>query len=196
MASMLGSGSDADRARVVGQVTAFLKVRPTFLCPEVPTDPVLAGKAWASPRSWTNAIDVLAQLRPDDEDAALMAVRGCVGDAAAMEFFAWLASADLHDPEEVMDNPSIVEWANERPDRLFALVSGVTTLTLARGDKDTWRKGVNVLVACAEGKRPDVALHSARVLLALEKEMGGAPRAAVAAFGDIFGKIGRFETAA
>lgn len=196
VASMLGSDSGKGRARVVGSVTAFLKNRPDLLTPPVPNDPVLAGKAWASPRSWTNAIDVLAQLDPTDEDAALLVIKGCVGEAAGLEYLTWLALADLFDPEDVMNDPSIVDWADTRPDRLFALVTAITVLTLAKGDKATWRKGVDALIACADGKRPDVALHSARVLLSKANDMGGVPKGALAAFGDLLATVGRLEIAA
>lgn len=155
--AMLGEGSDADVARVRGAVTAFLRTRPNF-ADKLPTDPAEAGRGWASRRSWTNAMAVLAQLQPDDDDAALLVVKGCVGEAAAIEYLAWLAAADLHDPRDVLRDPSIVHWADERPDRLFALIQSVTALTIMRGDKDTWKRGMAVMTTCAESKRPDVAM--------------------------------------
>jgi len=63
-----GLNDDPTRRRAtVAQVTAFLRARPAQLNPGPPADPVQAGKAWPSPRSWTNVIEALSQLRPDDE---------------------------------------------------------------------------------------------------------------------------------
>lgn len=189
--AMLGEASDADIARVRGAVTAFLRTRPDFT-DKLPTDPALAGKGWASRRSWTNVMKVLAHLGPHDEDAALLVVKGGVGEGAAIEFLNWLATADLHDPQDVLADPSIVDWANERPDRLFALIQSVTALTLMRGDKDTWRRGMAVMTYCAEGKRPDVAMPGAKALLSCMPKGAVVTDAAQRAFSRMLAKTGRW----
>lgn len=189
---MLGDGTDADMARVTGTVSAFLRAHPALLAPAPPADDTIAGGAWPSPRSWSNAIKVLAELDPADEDAALLVVRGCVGDGAATEFFAWVATADLHDLAEVMDNPAIVGWDRERPDRLFALTSGVTALVLTRGDKTTWEKGARALTACAEGGRPDVALPGMRTVLSNQPKGVRIPENTREAFADLFHRTGQW----
>lgn len=189
---MLGDGSDADAARVKGLVTAFLKAHPVLLNPGPPKDDTEAGKAWPSPRSWTNAMSVLAELDPSDEAAALLVVKGCVGEGAAQEFFAWVAIADLHDPADVMDDPTLVEWSKERPDRLFALTSGITALVLTRGDKTTWEKGTRALTACAEGGRPDVALPGMRTVLSNMPKDATIATATREAFADLFRRTGQW----
>ena len=113
--AMLGVRTDVDAIRVKGAVTAFLKARPDLQL-ALPSDPALAGKGWPSPRSWTNAMAVLAELDPRDEDGALLVLKGCVGEAAAVEYLAWLAANDLYDPEAVLADPKIVDWT-ARPDR-------------------------------------------------------------------------------
>lgn len=192
MDELLGDGADADKARVKGLVTAFLRTKPHLLNPGPPQDDEAAGKAWPSPRSWTNAMTVLAELDPSDEEAALLVVKGTVGEGAAKEFFAWVATADLHDPAEVLRNPDLVRWGNERPDRLFALTNGITALVLMRGDKKSWEQGVRALTACAEGGRPDVALPGMRTLLSHMPEGAKIPAAARAAFADLFQRTGQW----
>jgi hypothetical protein len=167
--SLLGGDPAVRKAVVSGAITAFLRARPLLLDPAVPTDPTEAGRAWPSPRSWTNAIEVLSHLDVLDEEAAFLVVKGCVGEAAAREYFTWVAEQDLHDPLEVLDRPDgLVDWQSERPDRLFALMQAVTSLGLT--DQDLWKKALIVMAACADGSgkgrgKPDAALPGAEKLL-------------------------------
>lgn len=158
-------GTEADKARATSMVTGFLTHRRDLLAPEVPMDPVEAGGAWPSPRSWTNLRNLLAYVDPTDDATMLLAVKGAVGEGVAKEFFAWLAISDLHDPADVIENPSIVDWKNERPDRLFGLLSGVEALAVSKDEARVWEKAVGALTACAEGGKPDVALPAMRTLL-------------------------------
>lgn len=192
---MLSGGSDVDHARVRGQIAAFCKHRPDMV-KQVPTDPAAAGRAWPSPRSWTNAMSVLAHLDRHDEDAALLVLKGCVGEAAATEFIAWQATSDLADPDQVMDAPSSIDWQGERPDRLFALTSSVGALATVRDTKKAWKQAVKVMVACAEGGKPDVALPQARTLLNNRPDGQAVPSEAREAFTDLFVKADRLEPAA
>lgn len=184
LSSLLGADPVSRKAAVSGAVTSFLKSRPTLLAPPVPTDPVKAGQAWPSPRSWTNVIDVLAQLDAYDDEAAFLVVRGLVGEGAATEYFSWVASSDLHDPAEVIDNPGMVDWKNERADRLFALVQSVTSLGLAKDE--LWRKATLVMAACAEGGKPDAAAPGAQKLMTNKPEDAKMPSQFRDAFLELF----------
>lgn len=183
-----------NRARVQGQVLAFLTRRPDLRA-DVPTDLTKAGKGWPSPRSWTNAIRAISQLKAGDEDARDLILRGCVGEKAMVEYLAWLATADLHDPAQVMADPTIVDWSEERPDRLFALVSSVRSIALASGDVKTWRQAMQVLTACAVGGKPDVATPGARSLFARMPKGAKLPAGASVAFEEMFARIGVTEKA-
>jgi hypothetical protein len=80
-----------------------------------------------------------------------------------------------------------VNWKEERADRLFALVQGVTALGLA-GDAELWRKAATVLAKCAEGDKPDVAFPSAQKLANnMPKGVRGIPTRFADAFMDLFG---------
>lgn len=184
---LLGADAVSRKAAVAGAVTTYLRSRPNLLTPKPPTDPVKAGGAWASPRSWTNVINVLAQLDRYDEEAAFLVVKGLVGEGYATEYFSWLAAADLYDPAEVIDGTVTVDWKKERADRLFALVQAVATLGLA-GDADLWRKATLVLAKCANGGKPDVAFPSAQKLANnMPKGVRGIPQQFADAFMDLFG---------
>jgi hypothetical protein len=193
--AMLGEGDDNARARTRGLVTAFLRAKPEMLNPGVPKDDTKAGLAWASPRSWTNVMAVLAELDPTDDAAALLVVKGLVGEGPAIEFLAWVSTADLHDPLEVIKNPAMVKWNKERPDRLFALTTGIAALVLSREDSAFWTKGVRALTACAEGNRADVALPAVRTLLSKMPRDAKIPAGTREAFADLFERTGRWTAA-
>ena len=76
--AMLGVRTDVDAIRVKGAVTAFLKARPDLQL-TLPSDPALAGKGWPSPRSWTNAMAVLAELDPSRRGRRAAGTQGLRG---------------------------------------------------------------------------------------------------------------------
>lgn len=162
---MCGPGGDDARARAAARVTGFLSARPEFLAPPVPDDPFEAGKAWASPRSWSNVIDALEFLDANDDAASLLVVKGLVGEDAMKAYDSWLQTSDLANPADVLEDPSIVDWRGERIDRLFTTLNGVEALVLLRGDAKSWEQGIEALVYAAENGRQDVALVAARTLL-------------------------------
>ncbi|MCU6480134.1 AAA family ATPase [Arthrobacter sp. A2-55] len=174
------------KARVAGTITGFLKVRPNLLAPEPPKDPVKAGGAWPSPRSWTNAINVLSQLDQADDEAASLALTGLVGDGAATQFLLWKEQNDLYDPSAVLADPSIVDWKGERADRIFALIQAVTTLGLSK--PELWRKASVALATCALAGKPDVALPGATKLASNIPGDGKTPAVFKDAFRELYTK--------
>ncbi|WP_156144130.1 hypothetical protein [Sinomonas humi] len=159
---ILSADPSTRRAVVAGQVATFIKNNSRHLAPEPPKDLTKAGKAWPSPRSWSNAIEVLAQLEPEDMEAARLVLEGLVGHGAGTEYLAWVAANDLYDPLEVMNDPSIVDFG-ARPDKLFALAQSVTALGLL--SDANWSPAAHVLTVFAENGKPDVAMPGATKLL-------------------------------
>lgn len=190
LSELLGGGSDADRARTKAMVAAFLRTRPDLLH-KMPADPTEAGRGWASPRSWTKCAAVLAELDRGDDEAMNLVLVGCVGEAAANEFLAWHIAQDLYDPEEVIADPSIVDWT-QRPDRIFALTSALVAIARIRGDKRTWQKVMVALTACAKAGRPDLAYPGARQLLQQIPDGAELPDGTVKAFADLMAKSGKW----
>ena len=135
---------------------------------------------------------VLAHVDPADEDTMLLVLKGCVGEAAAADYLGWLATAGLYDPIEVMNDPSIVDWKHDRPDRLFALTTALTALALNDAVPDAWAKSLVVLTACATGGKPDVATPAARTLLNRIPRGKRIPVATREAFSDLFERTGKF----
>lgn len=171
---------------VASKIAGFIRANPHLLDPGVPEDAVKAGKAWASRRSWHNATRALAHLRPDDEDAALLILTGAVGEGPARQYLAWVAAQDLHDPFEVLEDPSVVDWKAERADRLFVLVQAVSAL--AAQDPALWSQGMDVMTACAVGGKPDAAAPGALTLANAKPKGKAVPRSFADAFSGLFSR--------
>lgn len=189
--------NDAAYARAASLVSGFLRANEARLNPGPPKDPIEASGPWCSPRSWHNVARLLAHLRRGDDSAILLAVQGLVGESAATEFIAYLATADLYNPLDVIEDPSIVDWASTRPDILFVTLTSVAAVALNAPEQrrnQTWTKAVKVMVACASAHRTDVALPAMRTLLAAQPAGIPMPRGTRQAFGSLFAAMGRWGT--
>lgn len=190
IANLLNDGNERYAVRVRTAVMGFLKTKPDLVL-RVPSDSVSAGRGWPSPRSWTNAASVIAQLQPGDDAATLLALEGLVGEGPALEFMAWWASADLYDPYEVLKDPSIVDWT-VRPDRIYALLSALTAIASSSGKPATWTAAMKAVVACATAGRPDLGFGAARLLMHERPEGATMPPGANDAFKDVMVRTGRW----
>lgn len=173
-------------------VAAFLNSRPDLINPGPPKDPILVGRGWPSPRSWTNFSTVAAHLREDDQDALMIAAIGCVGEGAGREFIAWFMTSDLYNTDEVLDDPSIVDWT-VRPDRIYALVLSLASVARMRGDTKTWTKAAAAMASCASHGRPDLAYPGMRQLMQAKPDDARISPAVTAAFSDLFVSTGRWS---
>lgn len=148
----------AQRAAVAG----FIHTRPDLLH-AYPETGAAAGAAWPSRRTWQMTADSLAHVRDDDPDTAQAVIFGLVGDGAGVEYLTWGRNADLPDPEQVIADPSIVDWSG-RPDLVWAVLSGVVAWAAARRTTEAWRDAWGPLVHAAEHGAEDVAAAAARTL--------------------------------
>ncbi len=161
-ASQAIAASDRRRAAHRAAVAGFIHAMPHLLH-TMPATAAEAGKAWPSPRTWTMMADTLAHVRDDDTEARAAITYGLVGEGAGIEFSTWLKNADLPDPAEVLADPSIVDWAG-RPDRVWAVLSGVIALSVSAGTKVAWTEAWRPVIAAADGGAPDVAAVAVRML--------------------------------
>lgn len=147
---------------VKARVTGFIRHQPEHLH-AFPITPEATGQPWPSRRVWSMLAAALACVRDDDAAARQALVFGLVGEGVGVEFLTWCQQADLPDPLAVLDDPSIVNWA-DRPDRVWAVLSGVVGWAASAGTVDAWRKAWGPLLAAAEAGAPDVAAAAARPL--------------------------------
>lgn len=166
--------SDQAIAASHAMVAGFIRHRPDLLH-VFPTTEAAAGSPWPSRRTWTMLAKTLAHLRTDDHPTVQAATFGLVGEGAGVEFLAWCKAADLPDPADVVADPSIVSWT-DRPDRVWAVLSGVVGWARSVGTAETWRRAWAPVVAAADAGAPDVAAAAARSLGRIRP-----PRAAVPA---------------
>lgn len=193
LTDLLGEADPARRAKVASAVVQFLRTNPQFRRKGYAESGEDAGAGWYSPRSWSKAVDVLSQLHPSDDAAALVALKGLVGQSAARTFTVWASDLDLYDPQEVIDNPTIVRWDTDRPDRLYVLAGSITALCRSTGDKGTWIKAMKAMNHAATRDRADVAWPGVRSLLEVKPRDVGVPTETVDAFGPLLAEVGLIE---
>lgn len=156
-------GWDQSRhAAVLSAVTGFIRTRPDLLH-AFPDTAAATGGPWPSRRVWDMLARALTHLRDDDHAAVQAITFGLVGEGAGVEFLSWRAEADLPDPAAVVEDPSIVQW-DDRPDRVWAVLSGVVGWAASKGTQEAWRNAWDPLLAAAKGGAPDVAAAAARTL--------------------------------
>lgn len=180
-------GDESDRARASAQVIGFLKTKPA-LWNDCPTDPSKAGQAWPSPRSWDNVVRVLTFLPEADSEARNVAVRGLVGEAAAIEFLTWVKHADLPDPADVLDGREKVDF-HDRDDRVFAILNSVVSVAVNRSDVKAWDQAWEILKQAAEAGKGDIGAPAARTLYEARPKDAGMPTA-IRAFIPVLRKAG------
>lgn len=173
----LGPLNTTTRALARAEVAGFLHTRVELLH-DFPTNEHSSGRAWPSRRSWTMLADVIAQTTTDA--ATELAAVGLVGPGAAMEFLTWRATADLPNPEALIEDPEAYDWDSLTPDRAWAALSSVVALSTSRG-KGAWTKGWKPLAVAAEHNLASVAAACARSML-LARPEGARPPASVKRF--------------
>jgi hypothetical protein len=126
--------------RSAGMVTSFATRRPEFFDLERQTPKASkASEPWASFRSWENASRLLAAIMacgysPTSELADL-AVRGCVGNAAADCFHQWLVNAAIPDPEEILKDPkNYQKYLPKRDDQIIVAIESVCAAAVTPQD--------------------------------------------------------------
>lgn len=190
MDSLLGPDTVAHRAKMRSMLATYLRMSPTEVNPGTPEDFTTQAGAFASPRTWTFAMQILGELRENDEDAIFTAVKGCVGEAAAHRFVAWKSQYDLYDPEWAMDNPDEVDFTS-RADLIYALLGAVQTLGNT-GD-ESWSKAMELVTRCGEQGRADVAQPAARSLLNSKPDDAAVSKRTAEIFSDVYRAVGVWE---
>ena len=161
-ASRAVTADPSRQAAVTAAVTGFVRTKPEHLH-AFPATSDTTGGPWPSRRVWAMLAAALAHVRDDDHAARQAVVFGLVGEGVGVEFLTWCEQADLPDPADVIADPSIVNWS-DRPDRIWAVLSGVVGWATAQNTATAWRSAWGPLLAAAEHGAPDVAAAAARPL--------------------------------
>lgn len=141
-------------------VASFINKREELLL-SIPKDEQGRDGAWPSPRTWDYAAHLWAAANTTDWQFKEELLAGCVGLHAAGEFITWMDSADLPDPEDVIegryDKSKLVNL--DRPDRTYAILSGiVAALERPKGwTGDRWVKVWETFSYCTKQGASDIA---------------------------------------
>jgi len=163
-------------AAAAASVCAFLRRSPAALLAP-PADIEAAGGAWPSPRSWSNAIAMMASCnKPLAACEAIAAT--CVGRGAAAEWSTYHASLSLPDPEDVLAGTAKIP---ARGDEAHAVMTAIVAAALA----DRPERNARILRAwkILGSVRPDVAITPAKALISGAPDI--APPEAIALGGRI-----------
>lgn len=171
---------------VKAAVTGFVRHRPDLLhvFPRAG-----GGGPWPSRRSWAMLAASLANVRDSDAAGRQGVVFGLVGEGVGVEFLTWAANADLPDPGAVVADPGIVDW-RDRPDRVWAVLSGVVGWAASAGTVEAWRSAWGPLLAAAAAGAPDVAAAAARPLATARPAAARVPAAVRSTFGPVLTAAG------
>lgn len=172
------------RFEYVALVSEFIKSNPTMLH-KMPESEGFEGLAWASPRSWEMAIDMLAvtylfeQANKEDEDgqyAMLHTLRrtfieGTVGKEASDMFFAWMAERNLPKIADVVRQHDTFDFKSLRADVINVILKGVIGYT--DSNPEDFKKSANIFRRVYEEKiSPSVVVHMLPQLNSVIKKKG------------------------
>lgn len=148
-------------------VGAFIGARPD-LTTAVPVATADAGRAFPTPRSWEMAAKLYAYATTAgiSGTARRMLVTGCVGQAAAAEFMAYVADLDLPDPEQLLASPDKFEVPT-RGDRVYAAGASVLAAVKQKNTADRWKAAGKVIAHIANAQHADVAVALGRRWMAI-----------------------------
>ncbi len=161
-------------------LAGFISARPSVLR-SVPTDVVAQGRAWPSPRSWDHAhrAAAAAESAGAGSEVRHALVAGLVGGGPAIEFLRFADTADLPDPESLLEAPSTLP-VDVRVDLLLAALASVVTAVAGRPSEERWTAAWEVLAVACDAGRADLAAVAATTLVDLREPGWPAPPAASA----------------
>ena len=160
-------------ARAAAFVSAFIRRMPDRL-EKAPDNPVDAGRAWPSTRSWEYARrlhGVAMALGLDSEDTREL-VAGCVGAGPSLEYAAYVLDADLPDPEDLLAEPDKYTPPKGRVDRTVAALTAVAGAVDRQFTDPRWKAAWKLLTRCLDADQADAGMVGADLLIATWKRLG------------------------
>ena len=154
-------------------MSAFIRRRSELL-EKAPDNPVQAGKAWSSTRTWEYARrlhGVALALSLDSEDTRTL-IAGCVGEGPALEYLAFVADADLPDPETLLRDPKSYTPPRGRVDRTVAALTAIAGAVESSFTEDRWRAAWQLIDQCVSADQADAAMVGGDLLMAAYRRFG------------------------
>lgn len=147
-------------------VSGFLRARASQLS-AIPKDAASRGRAFPTPRTWDYAarLSAFAQAIKAPRDVRRLLVAGCVGDAVAHEFLAWVSALDLPDPEHLLAAPELAMFTRMRPDRVYVTLQAVLAAVARQSTPQRWADAIRLCAKAGEQVGLDPAVPVVRALL-------------------------------
>ncbi len=160
---------DEQAVAVAGErvlVSGFLRARSSQLS-VIPRDAAARGRAFPTPRTWDYAARLSAFATRVGAPPAVrrLLVAGCVGDAAAHEYLAWVAAQDLPDPEGLLADPDGWSFARLRADRAYVVLQSVLAAVARETTPERWTNAVRLCARAGEAVGLDPAVPVVRALM-------------------------------
>lgn len=149
-----GRRTSPEYGQAASAITGYLHKAPKSLNGEA------SGRAWPSPRSWTAAIRSLERVGLKTATSRAI-VAGCVGDAAAAEWWQYMSARDLPDPEDLLSGKAALP---KRGDQVSAALHSLASAAISDHKNRTQRieRAWEILATV----RGDIAIGAGRALLA------------------------------
>ena len=147
-------------------VAGFLRARESQLS-VIPKTADERGRAFPTPRTWDYAarLSAFAQAVGASAAARRLLIGGCVGEATAHEYLAWVSSLDLPDPEGLLADPDHADFTGLRADRVYVVLQGVLASVVRRPTAERWADAVRLCAAAAGVVGIDPAVPVVRALV-------------------------------
>lgn len=146
-------------------VSGFLRARATQLS-TIPKDAAGRGRAFPTPRTWDYASRLLAfaDAVGATKVTRRILVAGCIGDAVAHEFLAWVANNDLPDADDLLAGKPF-DFAGVRADRVYVVLQAVLAAVVRDRSADRWTAAVALCSEAAAAAGVDPAVPVVRALM-------------------------------
>ena len=146
-------------------VSGFLRSRNSQLS-AVPSDAAGRGRAFPTPRTWDYASRLLAFADALGAPAATRRklAAGCLGEATAHEYLAWVANQDLPDAEDLLAGLGFT-FAGLRPDRVYVVLQAVLAAVARERTPERWAAAVGLCAEAAAAVGVDPAVPVVRALM-------------------------------
>ena len=147
-------------------VSGFLRTRSSQMS-VIPKDAAARGRAFPTPRTWDYAAQLSAFAVRVGAPRAVrrLLVAGCVGDAAAHEYLAWVDAQDLPDPEVLLADPGACDFDRLRADRVYVVLQSVLSAVARRATPGRWTSAVQICAIAAKAVGLDPAVPVVRALM-------------------------------
>ncbi|WP_431240968.1 AAA family ATPase (plasmid) [Mycolicibacterium aichiense] len=147
-------------------VSGFLRARESQLS-VVPKNFAERGRAFPTPRTWDYAarLSAFARAVHANADVRRLLVAGCVGAPVAHEYLTWVSNQDLPDPEDLLIDPTAVDFTGMRADRVFVTLQAVLGAFSRQPSPARWEMAIDVCARAAEQVGVDPAVPVVRALM-------------------------------